>query len=222
MKLHQALADNTQEASLATRLRRKRFALVRELLEGLPRPARVLDVGGRQKYWEMMGFAPTADLAITLLNVEPASVTLPHFTAMRGDARDMRGFADGEFDLVFSNSVIEHVGGLDDQRRMAAEVRRVGRRYCVQTPNRNFPIEPHFVFPFFQFLPVRARVGLVRRFSLGWYPRMPDAMLARREVEAIRLLTKAEFAALFPGARMHEERVLGVVKSFTAVHTQTV
>ena len=75
-----------------------------------------------------------------------------------------------EFDIVFSNSVIEHLGDIEGQRRMAKEIRRVGKYYYLQTPNRNFPVEPHFQFPFFQFLPKWLRTAIVRRWSIGWYP----------------------------------------------------
>jgi 2-polyprenyl-3-methyl-5-hydroxy-6-metoxy-1,4-benzoquinol methylase len=79
----------------------------------------------------------------------------------------MRQFRDHQFDVVYSNSVIEHVGDLDDMRRMAQEIQRVGKRYFLQTPNRYFPIEPHFVFPFFQFLPRPVQISLVQKFRLG-------------------------------------------------------
>jgi hypothetical protein len=143
-------------------------------------------------------------------------VSGPPFSSVAGDARAMPEFADAEFDVVFSNSVIEHVGGLEDQRRMAEEIQRVGRRFFVQTPNRRFPIEPHTVFPLFQFLPLAARVSLVRRFQLGWIPRTPDARAARGRICSIRLLTRAEFGELFPGATIHRERVCGLTKSFVA------
>lgn len=39
------------------------------------------------------------------------------------------------------------VGKERDQERMAAEILRVGRHCYVQTPNKNFPVEPHFIFP---------------------------------------------------------------------------
>jgi hypothetical protein len=99
---------------------------------------------------------------------------------------------------------------------MAAEVRRVGRGYYIQTPNRYFPLEPHFLLPGFQFLPLRLRVWLVRHFSLGWFPRIADARQALAEVAAIRLLSEAEFRALFPGAVIYKERYFGVTKSFVA------
>jgi hypothetical protein len=60
----------------------------------------------------------------------------------------MPQYRDKEFDIAFSNSVIEHVGNDLRIRQMADEVRRVGRNY-LQTPNYYFPLEPHFFFPFF-------------------------------------------------------------------------
>jgi hypothetical protein len=99
---------------------------------------------------------------------------------------------------------------------MAAEVRRVATRYFVQTPNYYFPLEPHFFFPGFQYLPPRTRVWLVRHFALGWFPKMPDPEQARREVEQIRLLKKREVQALFPGATLHAERVAGLTVSWVA------
>ena len=69
--------------------------------------------------------------------------------------------------MAFSNSVIEHIPP-PLQQDFANEISRVARRYFVQTPNRYFPIEPHYQFPFFQFLPRSLRQALNRRFTLGW------------------------------------------------------
>ncbi|HJP60817.1 MAG TPA: hypothetical protein VJ865_12495, partial [Gemmatimonadaceae bacterium] len=116
-------------------------------------------------------------------------------------------------------SVIEHLGPrFEDQRRMADEVRRVGKRYFVQTPNRYFPIEPHFLTPGFQFLPVPARVWLVTHFNVGWYRRFPDVASARQEVESICLLSRNQVRDLFPEAGIFEEKILGLTKSFVAYH----
>jgi SAM-dependent methyltransferase len=217
--LHRRIADNTRSDSVATRLRRKRFELLRSLLDlSLPR-VRVLDIGGSQAYWDQM--LPETDelsgrLTVTLCNIEDQAVSRAQFSSVIADARRLNRFSDDEFDLVFSNSTIEHVGTLEDQRRMAAEVLRLGRRYYVQTPNRYFPIEPHFVFPLFQFLPIGLRVLLLRRFDLGWIPRVPEAAQARALVESIRLLSRRELADLFPDARIAEERFAGLVKSLVA------
>jgi hypothetical protein len=215
--LHHHIADNRNPKSLASRLRRRRFALFRALLEGPPRAASVLDVGGTLEFWQAMGETPDG-LTVTLLNRSVQSCSLPRgFRAVTGDARALTDFAPGAFDVVFSNSVIEHVGGFDDQQRMAAEVRRVGKRYFVQTPNRWFPIEPHFLLPYFQFYPQPVQVALTQRFALGWYPRIPEHEQAVRHVAQHRLLTAAELQRLFPDAHIHHERVAGLTKSLIAI-----
>jgi methyltransferase family protein len=215
--LHHYLADNAYDKSLATRLRRRRFQLLLSRLSDIPRPVTILDIGGSEGYWERMGIdASRSDLHVTLVNLEPQSTSLPTFTCITADGRHLPQFPDKSFDVVFSNSTIEHVGTIEDQRRMAAEVRRIGKRYFVQTPNRNFPIEPHFLFPCFQFLPVSSRVWLMRHFNLGWSARIRDYARALSEVTSIRLLTKREFQALFPEATIIEERFCGLVKSFVA------
>jgi len=212
------LVDNTDDRSLATRLRRQRFRILLNMIRGSPGPVRILDIGGTAGYWEMMtaGFAPELTLHVTLLNRDPIHVDRSGFAAVMGDGRAMPEFGDKQFDIVFSNSTIEHVGTLADQQCMAREVQRVGRRFYVQTPNRYFPIEPHFVFPFFQFLPVVTRVWLLRHFALGWYSRMPDREAALEAVTSIRLLSYKEFRRMFPHAHIFKERLGGLVKSFIA------
>lgn len=214
---HHYIADNRNPASLASRMRRRRFALFRALLEQPPRAQRILDVGGTVGFWEAMQ-ALSPDVSVTLLNLQPSSQALPPgFHAVSGDARAMREFRDGEFDLVFSNSVIEHVGTLDDQLRMADEVRRVGKRYFVQTPNRYFPIEPHFLLPYFQFYPRTLQVELTRHFALGWYAKIPNRERALAHVQGHRLLSEREMQRLFPDAQIHRERIAGLTKSLLAI-----
>jgi hypothetical protein len=199
---------------LRLRLRKRRHALFLALIDELPRPLRILDVGGSQRFWESMEYRAREDVEITLLNRSRVDVRQPGFIYVHGDARDMNRFSDGEFDVVFSNSVIEHVGDLGDQQRMAEEVRRVGRRYFLQTPNRYFPIEPHFFFPLFQFLPFAVRVWLAMNLPLTPRGRIRDRVEAVREIAEIRLLTRAELQALFPEASVTHERFLGLTKSF--------
>jgi SAM-dependent methyltransferase len=195
-------------------LRRKRVELFLEFIRDLPPPIRVLDVGGTERFWVTVGLPD--GLSIMLLNRTAAPVETPGIESVAGDARHLGAFEDGAFDVVFSNSVIEHVGSFADQARMAAEVQRVGRRYFVQTPNRYFPIEPHFLFPGFQFLPRRIRAGLHQRFDLGWMKRAEDHSSALRNVDELRLLTRAELETLFPRARIWVERFWGWPKSYVA------
>jgi len=201
------------QAAFARKMRKKRIALFESLISSLTRPLHILDVGGTQGFWELMGRIKD-DANITIFNVSPIEVSYPTLISKVGDARDMREFKDKEFQIVFSNSVIEHVGTYAQQRQMAEEVQRVGERYYVQTPNRFFPIEPHFLFPFFQFLPLSLRVLLVTHFNLGWRRNIPDKQEALQAVKEIRLLTEKELKNLFPGANIYKEKLLGLTKSF--------
>lgn len=202
--------------SLATQLRKKRFILFNSFIETVPAPLKILDVGGTQVIWETEGFCgrKSRDVEIVILNLEEIQVNHSNIKSVVGDAKDMRQFKDNEFDIIFSNSVIEHVGDYEDQRRMANEVKRVGERYFIQTPNYYFPIEPHFLFPFFQFLPIPVRVWLVTNFKIGWSEKFTDKQEATAFVNSVRLLRKKQLTDLFPSATITEEKFLGLTKSF--------
>src|SRR4051794_6515191 len=114
----------------------------------------ILDLGGNVYDWQDL----PAGAAITVLNVGPnlaEEYDRSRITYVQGDGR-ATGFGDRSFDLVYSNSVIEHLGTQEDQERFAREALRVGRFVFVQTPNRWFPVEPHFLTLFIHFLPKRA------------------------------------------------------------------
>jgi ubiquinone/menaquinone biosynthesis C-methylase UbiE len=155
---------------------------------------------------------------ITLLNLEELATRHKNIRSIYGDARHLTKFDDKSFDIVFSNSVIEHVGEYGDQQAMAEEVRRVGMKYFVQTPSYSFPIEPHFLLPGFHWLPKSIRVWLVQHFSFGWYgEKTPDPQKASEIVDSIRLLRKSEMRTLFHDANIFHERFLGLTKSFIAI-----
>lgn len=215
MSLILSIADTRNPNSLASKLRRKRFAIFKDLLASVPRPLRILDVGGTEAYWRDSEVLDDPAIGVTLLNVDFPTQDSSRVTHVKGDARALP-FEAGTFDIVYSNSVIEHVGGFAEQQRMSREIRRVGSRYFVQTPNYYFPIEPHFLVPGFQFLPVSTRARMLASFDLGWSTREPDLAAARDIVDSVKLLKRGEFAALFPGATIYDERYLGLTKSFIA------
>ncbi|MGC8949642.1 class I SAM-dependent methyltransferase [Chloroflexus sp.] len=208
------LVDNRDPASLAAKFRRRRFEKFKDLIQKLPRPIKILDVGGTETFWKVVGVGEMEHVEITLLNLQLVPTSLPGFRAIVGDATDLSQFSDGYFDVVFSNSVIEHLGTYSNQSRMAKEVQRVGKCYWIQTPNYYFPIEPHFLFPGFHWLPLKARVWLVAHFDLGWYKRAENVEMAKEIVQSIRLLKKEELLKLFPGGKLYYERLFGLVKSF--------
>lgn len=205
--------DNDQPDSLAAKMRKRRLRLFQSLIETVPRPMKILDVGGTQQLWDYMELTDKPDIEILLLNISKVKVTASNISRTVGDARAMPEFEDNRFDVVFSNSVIEHVGDFSDQQRMANEVQRVGQRYFVQTPNHYFPIEPHFVFPFFQFLPFNMKVWIATNIKPGWYtPATREEAIEL--VNEIRLMRKQELKDLFPDASIFEEKFMGLTKSF--------
>jgi hypothetical protein len=206
------IADNTNKQSLSHRFRQRRFRVFLEMVRSLPKPISILDIGGTLAFWEGMGFSEDG-VTITLLNLEVQHPLKPGFISITGDATAL-DFDDQSFDIVFSNSVIEHLYTFEQQQKMATEVQRVGKTYFIQTPNYWFPIEPHWVFPFFQYLPFNWRVWLTQHFPLGHIPRQNERSEAERQVREIRLMTKAELQSIFPKAQLYRERFLFFTKSF--------
>ena len=207
------LAGVSSYRNLTRSFRKRRFSDFLAFIEDLPRPVHVLDMGGKQCFWESMQFVDPAEVHVTLLNIESQATSLPNFAAITADGTNAAMLGDRQFDVVFSNSVIEHCPHPDGQRAMAREIQRLGGRYWVQTPNYWFPIEPHCLFPFFHWLPVVVRAGLLRFFQLGHYNRRGDFRSAVSLAGSVRLLSAKELRDLFPGGILWRERMLGLTKS---------
>lgn len=202
--------------SLSNKLRRKRFKKFIVLIEAVDRrPLRILDIGGTSNFWDAMGASDKSGLEITLLNLKEIHVRCSFMKSIVADARDLSCFSDKEFDVVFSNSLLEHLSEFKDQENLAREMLRIGKAYWVQTPNFYFPIEPHFFFPFFQFLPLAVRAFLLRNFKLGWHERVKDVKKSREIVKSVRLLKKHELVRFFPEGEIYKEKFCGLTKSLT-------
>jgi len=174
------------------RLRQEKLELFFSLTANAERNT-LLDVGGGTGIASEFVPLYQAFREVTVVNLDPSPDrhTLPHVRRMVADGCCLP-FADLSFDWVFSNAVIEHVGGIEEQRKFASEISRVARRgYFVTTPNKFFPIEPHTLLPLYQFLPERWQRKVVR-FS-PYYVHV---------YEKIRLLGARDLRGLFPGARV--------------------
>jgi SAM-dependent methyltransferase len=139
--------------------------------------------------------------------VEGTYLEAANVTASTADGTALP-YEDKSFPVAFSNSVIEHVPK-HLQQAFAGEIARVADRYYVQTPNRWFPIEPHYQMPLFHFLPLFARKWLNRHFTIGWRK--------KGHWEDVELLSGRDLRRLFPDARIERERVFGLTKSLMAV-----
>ena len=220
--LPKVIYDNQRSDSLVSFLRRKRFAFFKSLIQSAPDTLNILDIGGTLEFWVNSGFLADLlqikEINITLLNIKEYQSNHPNIKTAIGDATNLKQFRDGEFDIVFSNSVIEHLFTYENQLLMAAEIKRISKRFFIQTPNKYFPIEPHFQFPLFQFLPLSIKVILIRNFKLGWRNKAATKEQAVKTVTEIRLLGKKELNKLFPNSKIYQEKFFGLTKSLTAYY----
>jgi hypothetical protein len=211
----------TDEAVYSNRFRQKRLKRLITTIDDIVAAAgtcSILDLGGKVDYW--LGLEPIwsdRPCHITLINFDKELVPDERFTSIAGDARDLSRFRDFSFDLVHSNSVIEHVGTWRDQARMAQEIRRLARRYYVQTPNFWFPVELHFRLPLIHWLPEPWRVSVVLHHAHGFYPQARSWSEAQHILEDVRLLDARAMAELFPDAVIERERLAGLTKSLIAI-----
>jgi ubiquinone/menaquinone biosynthesis C-methylase UbiE len=155
-------------------------------------------------------------MKLTIVNLDDRHKSLIELAGHAFIAADGRQlpFSDKEFDLVFSNSVIEHVGDRDSQMRFANEMLRVGKSIYCQTPNRWFPIEPHLIAPFLHWLPFAMARRLVRYGSIWGLVTRPSQEQIDDLLSSIRLLSLREVRRLFGGCTIRSERIFGLAKSF--------
>ncbi|MEM9514936.1 MAG: class I SAM-dependent methyltransferase [Actinomycetota bacterium] len=214
----------TKIDAAVNRFRRRRgerlAALIAEIAAAQPGGVRVLDLGGRPAYWDNVALDGIAE--IVLLNESHTefevgggsnSASSDLFRVSRGDARDLSEFDDDSFDLVHSNSVIEHVGGWPDMEAMAREARRVGASGWVQTPAWEFPFEPHFGVPFAHWLGRPLQTSMLR-CSVDAGIRRQSHASRRSAVDRVNLLTRREVQKLFPNDDMFVERFALAPKSY--------
>lgn len=226
-KLGNLIRRMAVRSSAACRVRRGRLFTARL------RPSAadsILDLGGGRGGHIAEILPYRANVTIGDLDAEALAAAAESygFGTLHLDGGETFPVADGQYDVVFCSSVIEHVTGpkeitydLEDagefaasakaaQANFAAELRRIAKRYFVQTPYKYFPIEQHSFLPFFVvLLPRRWQVRLMRfLYEHRWFkPVYPD----------FRLLTIKEMRALFPDAEIVLERYCGFVKSIVAI-----
>lgn len=191
--------------------RRKRMARFNEFLRSLDGGyLKVLDLGGQPAIWEYVD----RPLDIVILNLpgvaDRREVGRHKISYVEGDACNLSAYGDREFDVVFSNSVIEHVGGREKVGSFCSEAMRVGKTVWVQTPSKYFPIEPHTGMPFWWYYPEWLKKYLIER----WQRKLPawtDMVKSTTYVDKEKLISK------FPGCHIYVERFFGIPKSYTAI-----
>lgn len=208
-----AVFNNRFTDKIQARLKKKRFLFFAGLLEVLEKPVTIIDIGGTVKYWEDMGYAGREGVEITTGNIFMENSKYENLKSIVCDGRDLSRFPDSSFDIVYSNSVLEHISSEEGRKKMAGEIRRVGRRYFVQTPNYYFPIEPHYRVLGFQWLPAWGKAFLLRNCNMGRIKRIKDKSRLEHELNRIRLLRERELRDLFPDGTVYRERFCMLTKS---------
>jgi methyltransferase family protein len=188
--------------------RRRKLALFMETMRPGPE-TRIVDVGvGDTGFGTEPGVASSHNFFEALYPwperiTAVSDVPLPNFAREFPKVRSVTAsgtalpFENRAFDVAFSNAVVEHVGGREEQRAFVAELCRVATRVFLSTPNRWFPVETHTLLPFLHWLPP---IAADRAF----------AALGKDNWERVDLLTKGELLALFPPnveARVVESRI---------------
>ena len=203
---------NTLYSAFARHFRTRRMNEFMQHYQVTPE-TRILDVGGRLFNWNLVSTRPR----LTILNIEPPPGELPEGVEwIVADGRTLP-FAERSFDICYSNSVIEHLYSWENQQVFAREIRRVADAYYVQTPNRRFPIEPHYLTPFIHWLPKRLRRKLLRRFTVWGWLTAPSPERCDNIIEELCLLDRNEMQELFPNAQIQKESFLGMTKSLIAM-----
>lgn len=213
-RISDALGDAYSPVSLSARTRGARWRELHARFPALNR-MRVVDLGGDLRAWRL---APVRPRELVLLNRFEQDAPDEWITTVVGDACALPDELRGErFDLVYSNSVLEHLGGHARREAFAASVHALGDAHWIQTPYRYFPLEPHWLCPGFQFLPVRARAAVTLRWPLGNYTQVESMAEAVRWSLATELVSETELRHYFPRSAVWRERVLGMTKSLVAI-----
>jgi len=209
------------EVSVESRFRLKRFAIFLSVMDLKIKPAgsvHIADLGGTLSYWKALESLLPASIAnVTIINLDRQDLDAGRFQVRHGDATDLKEYADRSFDIVHSNSVIEHVGQWREMERMAGEIHRLAPRHFIQTPNFWFPFEPHYRRPLYQFLPSQWRASRLVKRKRGFMGPADTYVDARSMVDTVNLLSFRDMAALFPRSIIHKEKLAGFTKSLIAV-----
>jgi len=201
--------------------RQRRGSFIRAQFPDI-RQLRICDLGGSQHFWDKLGLDVPYE-HITIYNISHsetqglASTSPQSIRVLIYDGQHIPE-ADGSFDLLVCNSVLEHVPPAQ-RAALAREMRRVGKAVFCQTPAQSFPVEPHFLMPFVHWLPRALGFQLVK-FSPWRLLSRPDAATLHEYWWGTRLLGRAELQALFPGAHIVSERLLGLSKSYYVLATK--
>lgn len=190
------------------------------------RPLRIIDLGGTVPFWRGFGLNPAHGLHVTLINTHRHDTSAAGFTDNTGliedrdmDANDVTIEHLRSFDLIFSNSFLEHLRSREEQTTLAGKICASGVSYFIQTPNKFSPVDPHFPSPFAPFFaayPKPLQAWMLSHARLGSGAKSPDFAEAMDRLLYYNPVGLADMRLLFPGAQLVMERPAGVPMSIIA------
>lgn len=226
-KLTERMTDYKNPKSIGVKFRTRRIRPLIEMVKNVYERygcVNIIDIGGTKTYWQIIPQQVLRDNNVTITIVNLPGTDLPaneqHYKFVQGDGCDLSIYKDNSFHIAHSNSVIEHVGDWQQMVKFAHEARRLAPNIFIQVPYFWFPVEPHFMTPFFHWFPKPVRVSLVMRFHLGQYERSKNVDEAMRSVESARLLDVKMFQELFPDAMINREKIGWLTKSLIAIRKE--
>ena len=210
--------DYRNHNSYGFKIRKKRSKIIKNIITKIflkKKKVFIVDIGGTESFWDTVGinFLKKMNVKITLVNLKKTQIKNKNiFKSIIGDGCKLR-FKDKKFDISFSNSVIEHVGDCKMMKKFASEMKRTAKVFYCQTPNFWFPIEPHFLFPFFHFFPDLLKMMIVKNFSIGHYKKAKNDLEALKIIGDAKLITKKKLITFFDKGKVYEEKFCMMTKS---------
>ena len=204
-------------SSVGAKKRAKRWTWLAETFPDLDQMS-VVDLGGSVESWRR---APIRPKHVHVINLEDFPGEVPDWAEVdNADACALPArITSRRYDMAFSNSVLEHVGGHERRIRFAESIRSLADRHWVQTPYRYFPVEPHYVAPGLQYLPLALRQRYAHRWPLS-HTKPENRPAALDEVMWVDLVDRTQMRFYFPDSKLRSEKILGLTKSLIAIRNE--
>ena len=122
VNIHKIFADNKFDKSYASKSRKQRIEFFLKLISKFEKPVRILDIGGTENFWKDSLIVNNNDYHVTLLNLKQQKITFHNFESIKGNTLDLENLKKNNYDIVFSNSVIEHLFNFENQKKWPAKL----------------------------------------------------------------------------------------------------
>jgi len=204
-----------------------RSALFKSFVSSFTPPVRIIDLGGTVAMWERWGLSTDDDLRIDLANnfsmdtnYRDALSRSKIISKVKVDVSDLSAIDYARYDIVFSNSMLEHLSDPEQQRSVARKICESQRPYFIQVPNKYSLVDPHFAHPlapFFAAWPRALQIRALRISGLNGGKRAQSLMQAEERLRYYRPLSVSEMKSFFGDAQILIDKNFGIPMSIIAM-----